>query len=243
MNAVPPALDPTSNYFAWNASNHLSPTGDVANRIATPFISLSPSLVWCVQRLYKLEGDEDSKRFAIINGPMVDAHTRLYKTGPILRQLKNSAMYSKTVRYKGEKLPRTYYFLVTSANLRKRPWSTSPGQKLEEKQSALLSVAFISKHFQGSHQLLDLCYASVFLTKPTLLRKRERYLRPILSISTVASAWLLARSVSSLEYPSILIKQSLQRLSTIYYKAGPYRSKSMTKNLKGNLKNKRSAPS
>ncbi|TID23000.1 hypothetical protein E6O75_ATG02174 [Venturia nashicola] len=79
QNAVPPPLDPNDARFAWDASNHLSQSCEIASKIATPFVSLSPSLVWCVQRLYKMAGDEDSKKFAIIIGPLADAHTRLYK--------------------------------------------------------------------------------------------------------------------------------------------------------------------
>jgi hypothetical protein len=47
-------------------------------------------------------GEDNSKQFAIINGPMVDAHTRLYQTGPILKKLKADSMYDKRVWYKGE---------------------------------------------------------------------------------------------------------------------------------------------
>ncbi|TLD35820.1 hypothetical protein E2P81_ATG02123 [Venturia nashicola] len=100
QNAVPPPLDPNDARFAWDASNHLSQSCEIASKIATPFVSLSPSLVWCVQRLYKMAGDEDSKKFAIIIGPLADAHTRLYKVGPILQSLKNTDMYNKDVRYK-----------------------------------------------------------------------------------------------------------------------------------------------
>ncbi|RDI76756.1 hypothetical protein Vi05172_g13234 [Venturia inaequalis] len=99
-NAVPPPPDPSDTQFAWDASNHLSQSHEIASKIATPFISLSPSLVWCVQRLYKMAGEEDSKKFAIIIGPVADAHTRLYRVEPILQHLKNTGMYNKNVSYK-----------------------------------------------------------------------------------------------------------------------------------------------
>lgn len=102
LNAVPPPPDPSDTRFAWDASNHLSQSHEIASKIATPFISLSPSLVWCVQKLYKMAGDDDSKKFAIIAGPLAEIHTRLYKVSPILQQLKNTDMYDKNVRYKGK---------------------------------------------------------------------------------------------------------------------------------------------
>ncbi|QDS68821.1 hypothetical protein FKW77_006412 [Venturia effusa] len=101
-HSVPPPLDPSTQYFAWNAANHLSPSRNIANKIATPFISLSPSLVWCVQRLYKMGGEDDSKELAVIDGPMADAKTRVYKTGPIMSQLKRTDMYWKGVRYQAK---------------------------------------------------------------------------------------------------------------------------------------------
>lgn len=48
-----------------------------------------------------MDGDDDSKELAIINGPLTDTQTRIYKTGPIMSQLKKTDMYWKGVRYQG----------------------------------------------------------------------------------------------------------------------------------------------
>lgn len=111
LNAVPPPLDQNDPRFAWDASNHLAQSSNIASSIATPFISLSPSLVWCVQRMLRMDGEVSSKKFAIINGPLADAYTRLYRTGPILQRLKKEGMFNPAVKYKGMV---DYPFVITN---------------------------------------------------------------------------------------------------------------------------------
>lgn len=50
-------------------------------------------------------GDEGSKKFAIVNGSLAGMHTRLYRVGPILQQLKKEDMYDPKVKFKGKRVP------------------------------------------------------------------------------------------------------------------------------------------
>jgi hypothetical protein len=89
-NPVPPPADPNSARFYHDASTHLTP-----HEIATPFISISSSLVWAIQMAVH-KGSENYKNIAIavIDGPLAHMHTRMYSSREVLRQLRRRGEYA-----------------------------------------------------------------------------------------------------------------------------------------------------